>query len=108
MAFDLEMHSAIFSGSASNGCIMRYMEQMVWIKYDETTLVRFTCLKDIESETYAVQSTDYFREPITEQQFASFGRQFLELFMEESPGSRCSWFPTLSEAIEDHQKQFEI
>jgi hypothetical protein len=55
---------------------------------------------------FCVQSADYFYIPVDEKQLSDSNKQFLELFIEESPDSRSQMFSTIEEAIESHLKEF--
>lgn len=94
----------------AHGKVMRKMdllkELMVWRRLDDTSAVRYSCLNDLETGKYAVQSADFFRLPLGEEQFRMFDKQFAELFIEISAHDRCEWYGSLQEAISAHERDF--
>jgi hypothetical protein len=78
----------------------------VWKRVGKQLAVRYVCFCDLSSGRYAVQSADFFRMPIEDEQLHSSERQLIELFMEESPFDRCGWFETVGKAIEAHDLEF--
>lgn len=85
-----------------------FKEIMVWERLDDKSAVRYCCLENLANGTYAVQSADFFRLPLPllERALAERAIQFVELLIEVSPLVRCTWFSSISEAIDDHQRQF--
>lgn len=83
-----------------------YRQIDVWKKTDNTCAIRFRCFENIETNMFCVQSADYFHIPVDEKQLSDSTKQFLELFIEESPDSRSKMFSTIEEAIESHLKEF--
>ncbi len=79
----------------------------VWEKVDATTAVRYRCFQRLTDNFYCVQSADYYHIPINEEQARNLDKQFLELFIEESPDKRDNLYPTLEEAIKMHNREFE-
>lgn len=83
-----------------------FREVMIWKRLDASSAVRYSCLHDIKSGRYAVQSEDFFRLPLEEKQFRYFEMQFVELLIETSPFERCKWFDSLEIAIAAHNLDF--
>lgn len=79
---------------------------MIWKRASEESLIRFTCLRNVNTGKCAVHSADFFKVPVDASQFAYFDKQFLELLSEESPEVRCKWFDSVSAAIEQHELDF--
>jgi hypothetical protein len=53
-----------------------------------------------------VQSADYYHLPLNEKQVETLDKQFLELFIEESPDRRSSLYPNLEEAVAKYELDF--
>ncbi|MFC5475095.1 hypothetical protein [Paraherbaspirillum soli] len=83
-----------------------FKEVMVWKRLGDTSAVRYCCLNDLKTDQYAVQSADFFRLPLEEQQFRNFQSQFAELFIEVSVHERCDWYDSLEDAIRAHDRDF--
>lgn len=83
-----------------------YEAIMVWKHLDNRSSVRYSCFRNLKTGKYGVQSADYFRLPIDEEQIKQFVKQFLELLMEVDPEERCLWFDALDEAIQAHEEEF--
>lgn len=83
-----------------------FQEIMIWKRLDEVSAVRYSCLKDLQNDKYAVQSADFFRLPLDERTASEFASQFAALFIEVPPRERCSWFRSIEEAIISHEHEF--
>lgn len=83
-----------------------YMEIMIWKAVDNASAVRYSCLRDLKTGQFAVQSADFFRRPLGVNPNEGFARQFAELFIEVPPHERCTWFDSLEEAIGQHEREF--
>ena len=66
----------------------------------------YQCLRRLTDGSFAVQSADFFRSNTCKPDSQASDQQFVELFLEEEPTNRCSWFPTLIEAISTHERNF--
>ena len=84
-----------------------YREIFVWKNRNAKSALRFTCLQDLETGKFTVQSADFFYLPLTEKQVLYFGNQFLELFVEASRIPRSKWYLSLQEAILAHPGSLE-
>jgi hypothetical protein len=82
-----------------------YQKIDVWKRSGPNQVLRFQCLQRLPDGQFAVQNTDYIRDCSSARLHES-DRQFVELFLEEDPGDRCSWFSTLEEAIRAHEAEF--
>ncbi|MFC4159284.1 hypothetical protein [Chitinimonas lacunae] len=85
-----------------------FKEVMIWKRTGETSAVRYSCLQDMLTGKYAIQSADFFRLPIEGEQFRIFERQFVELLLDVSPRDRCMWFESPEEAITAHDHDFSV
>jgi len=83
-----------------------YVEIKVWKRISEHEAIRYSCLHDIASDRYAVQSADFLRLPFDAQQSRDFDKQFVELFIEVPVAERDDWFDSLAAAIESHDRDF--
>lgn len=80
-----------------------YEECFVWVRHNNNCGVRYTCLKNLQTDMYCVQSADFYRKDNNNNRFDN---QFLELLLEEDPLTRCEWFNSLADAISHHLKEF--
>jgi hypothetical protein len=83
-----------------------FREVMIWKRLSDVSAVRYSCLNDLKTDRYAVQSADFFRLPVEEKQFRTAEKQFVELFIETSVLKRCDWFGSLGDAIRAHEQMF--
>lgn len=79
----------------------------VWKTIDSHTLAIYFCFENLNSGEHCVQNVEFFRLPLTHDYQFNALKNTMELFMEESPLSRCEWLPSLEEAIKLHDKIFE-
>lgn len=86
--------------------IQLFKEVMIWKSIDGASAVRYSCLNDLTTGKFAVQSADFFRLPLNLNSSNEFARQFAELFIETSPLVRCTWFDSLEEAVFHHDREF--
>ena len=84
---------------------MLMKEEMVWFRLNDKLAVRFTCLCNLRSNKYLVQSGDYFRLPLSKDSIQYFHAQFVDFFIDITV-DRSDWFDTLEAAIDDHIAQF--
>lgn len=78
----------------------------IWKRIDDTTAVRYRCFQRLTDGQFCVQSADYYHLPLNEEQVKILDKQFLELFIEESPDQRSSLHPNLEEAITFYELEF--
>jgi hypothetical protein len=83
-----------------------FVETSIWRRVDETTVIRYRCLQDMNTKEFAVQSADFFRLPLNEKQFRFSEKQFVELFAEQFIRERCDWFESADGAIRVHDEEF--
>jgi len=79
----------------------------VWKRKGPGELVRYRCFEDCSNSRFCVQSADFYQSPITPDRLLQLEKQFIELLLEESPFSRSESFPTVEEAIADHDASFK-
>jgi hypothetical protein len=78
----------------------------VWRRSRDGSLRRYRCFRALGSGQYCVQSMDVLRPPIDEGRLRELQIQFHELLAEVDPVERSGGFPTLQEAIADHDAAF--
>ena len=78
----------------------------IWKRIDDAVAVRYRCFQRLTDGQFCVQSADYYHLPLIEEQVRILDKQFLELFIEESPDQRSSLHPTLEEAIAKYELEF--
>jgi hypothetical protein len=78
----------------------------VWRRRDPQTLVRYRCFEDCSTGRFCVQSADFYQGPITNDQIQFLEKQFIELLLDQSPFERGESFPSIEEAISDHDESF--
>lgn len=79
----------------------------VWKRKGPHGLVRYRCFEDRSNGQFCVQSADFYQSPISVDRWSQLEKQFIELLLEESPTARSGSFPTVEEAITDHDTSFE-
>lgn len=79
----------------------------VWKRVDGKCVARYQCLKRMSDGLFTVQNTDFLYLPISLLSLKNSDQQFLELFMDDDPSDRCDWFPSLIEAINKHNAEFD-
>jgi hypothetical protein len=87
---------------------MNFYESVdVWKRVSRSELVRYRCFRNVVTNKYSVQSSDFYRLPLDPAQAANLEKQFLELLAEQAPDERAeAEFGSLAEAIEAHDLQF--
>lgn len=78
----------------------------VWKKINDVSAIRYRCFEHLTDGQFCVQSADYYHLPLNQQQIETLDKQFLELFIEESPDHRSCLYPTLEEAIAQYDQDF--
>ncbi len=84
-----------------------YKQINVWRRIDSTTAACYRCFERLSDGLAAVQSVDYFHLPLSEAEQVTSGSQLVELFIEEDPIERSGGFPSVTEAIAAHDRNFE-
>jgi hypothetical protein len=79
----------------------------VWRRNGQNGLTRYRCFEDCSSHRFCVQSADFYKEPISAERIAQLEKQYIELLLQDSPFNRSGAFPTIEEAIADHDASFE-
>lgn len=78
----------------------------VWKVHEDNILIRYRCFEMLGEKKFCVQSADFFRLPIAEEQIHQLEKQAMELFLETLPDERSETFTSLEEAIEMHESDF--
>jgi hypothetical protein len=78
----------------------------VWRRRGTHTLARYRCFEDCSTGRFCVQSADFYRLPVTNEQVQSLEKQFIELLMDQSPFERSESFASIEEAIRNHDEFF--
>ena len=78
----------------------------IWKTLDNATAVRYRCFQRLTDGQFCVQSADYYNLPLNENQVRALDRQFVELFIEESPDRRSSLHRTVEDAIAQYELEF--
>jgi hypothetical protein len=97
-------HICVFDRVQKHDSIYKAID--VWKIVDESTAIRYRCFESLQSKRFCVQSADFYRLPLNEQQIANLALQFVELFIEQEPSKRSGEHSTLEEAIATHDKTF--
>ena len=92
--------------SSKSSFLMLYQELIVWRRVSEETAVRYACLTNLATKKISVQSADFYRLPVTQEQILLFQAQFVELFCECDPGGRSESFDSVEEAVAAHERSF--
>ncbi len=79
----------------------------VWRRKNSNCAIRYRCFEIIGEGKFYVQSADCHYFPTDHNQTKNHDNQFLELFLETSPDKRTEGYPTIKEAIEMHENEFE-
>lgn len=78
----------------------------VWIRRAPGALTRYRCFELLPAGGYCVQSADFYS-AADPKPMSSGESQFLELLLEEAPDQRSEVYPTLEEAIQAHDREFQ-
>ena len=78
----------------------------VWKRMGTGAAVRIQCLKRLSDGSFAVQNADYIRAPLTASSVQVSDQGFVGLLLDDDPADRCAWFPSLTEAVLDHEREF--
>src|SRR6266700_3046941 len=74
----------------------------VWRRQHDATLRRYRCFRILSNGHYCVQSMDVYSVPIDPIRLQELDNQFYELLAETDPVERGGHFPSLEQAIADH------
>lgn len=85
---------------------MNYKKHTVFRRRGNDIIV-YVCLERVGHESFSVHQAEFIPHAEVKRAMADIEATFLELFIDEDPGTRCEWFPSLQEAIEDHDRAFE-
>lgn len=76
----------------------------IWKRYDLDTVACYRVYRNILTNTFSVQSLDFIR---SKEDAIASNRQDIELFLQMNPDQRNSEHPTLVEAIQAFDRDFE-
>ncbi|WP_339416409.1 MULTISPECIES: hypothetical protein [unclassified Pseudomonas] len=83
-----------------------YQQIITWRRLTDTAAVRYVCFMNLKTALYTVQSTDFFRLPMTTANQAFFDKQLIQLLIEMSPSERSQSYASLIEAMDAHDELF--
>lgn len=69
-------------------------------------LAEYVCLYNLDTKQYAVLCTNFYSPTSSNEDHAYFKKLTMELLLEESPQSRCKWFSSIEQAINQHDLEF--
>lgn len=75
---------------------MLYQQVTLWRRESERTAIRYSCLMNLSSGKYSVQSAHFYQLPLTDQVLKGFDEQFVELLCECDPTERAGAFDSLN------------
>ena len=78
----------------------------VWKVKKEKQLVRYRCFEILGLQQFCVQSSDFYNYPPNFDQVRQLENNFFELILECPPDSRDNFYPTIEEAIAEHEADF--
>jgi hypothetical protein len=78
----------------------------IWKRVSDKQLIRYRCFRNMETNRYVVQSSDWYSLPIDGKRVAFLESQFLELLAESPPDERAPTFESLNAAIVAHEERF--
>ena len=84
-----------------------YQALDIWKRVSDKQLVRYRCFRNLETNKYVVQSSDWYSLPLDGKRVTFLEFQFLELLAESSPDERAPAFESLSDAIMAHEQRFD-
>jgi hypothetical protein len=79
----------------------------VWSRKEEGRVVRYRCFQLLPDGGFSVQSADYYNAPLQDARTVQLEKQFLELLLEEASEVRSPSFPSLIEAINAFDRDFD-
>ena len=85
---------------------MLYQQLTIWKWENARTAIKYSCLRSLATGKYSVQSADFHRLPLSDQNLTSLAKQFVELFCECDPTERAGAYDSLEEAIAAHDRSF--
>ena len=78
----------------------------VWKRLADGSLARYRCFEVLPNQGYCVQSVDFYNEPLNVKRMQEFDMQFIELLLAAAPNEENETYPTLDEAIANHDADF--
>ena len=78
----------------------------VWRRPQDGAAIVYYCFEDLRTGKFCVQNADFHHSNVDELRRRSDALA-IDLFMEQSPLERCSWYDSITAAIEQHDGEFE-
>lgn len=78
----------------------------IWTRIEGDQVAVYRCLEALPAGGYCVQSRDLFRLPLEKESILMMEENFIDLLAEEDPVERSGIFPTIEEAIAQHERKF--
>ena len=84
-----------------------YRRHTIWRRTATDEAVRYVCFEALHESAFCVQSQDFYRLPVNRESHLQHADRAVELFIETDPFERSKSFPSLVEAIEESDADFE-
>lgn len=78
----------------------------IYKRMSDQELTEYVCLHNLEMELYAVLCANFFNPSSSNEDHTYFKKLTIELLLEESPLTRCEWFSSIKQAIDQHDLEF--
>ena len=78
----------------------------VWKRLANGGLARYRCFEVLPNHGYCVLGVDFYNEPLDVKRMQEFDMQFIELLLAAAPNEENETYPTLEEAIANHDVDF--
>lgn len=98
---------SIFRGCSRHEMSNLYRAHSIWRRVSPGQSVRYACFENIGDGRFCVLAADFFNPPLNPTVQLEQDRNIVELLTEEELSVRCLWFDTLTEAIAQHDAEFE-
>jgi hypothetical protein len=93
--------------SNNNAAKTQFESIDVWERIDDTTLLRYRCLRVLSDGKFFVKCSDFYYYPISAEQLAQRELGYLDsLFQDGLKEASRETYVTLDEAIRAHEKAF--
>ncbi|EPF69555.1 hypothetical protein GCM10025882_17880 [Acinetobacter gyllenbergii] len=78
----------------------------IFKRISDQQLAEYVCIYNLDTKQYAVLCTNFYNSTSSNDDHAYFKKLIIELLLEESPLSRCKWFSSIEQAINQHDLEF--
>lgn len=78
----------------------------VFKRISDQQLTEYVCLYNLDTKQYAVLCSNFYHLPFPYSNLDYQQKISIELLLEESPQTRCEWFPSIKQAIHQHDLDF--